>query len=43
VTDVRVDLEEKKAWVSCSPDVSAKQLVAAIEANGKFHAKLVEE
>ena len=43
MTDVRVDLEEKKAWVSCGPGVSAQQVVAAIEANGRFHAKLVEE
>ena len=35
MTNVRVDLEENKAWVSCGPEVSAQQVVAAIEANGK--------
>jgi hypothetical protein len=42
VTGVRVDLKEKRAWVSCGSEVSPEQVVAAIESSGRFEAKLVE-
>ncbi len=40
--DVRVDLKEKRVWVSCRVEVSPQQVVEAIESNGKFRAELVE-
>ena len=43
VTKVRVDRKEERVWVSCASEVSPQQVVEAIQSNGKFRAKLVEE
>ncbi len=43
VTDVRADRKEERVWVSCSSEVSPQQLVEAIQSNGKFRARLVQE
>ena len=43
VTDVRADRKEERVWVSCSSEVSPQQVVEAIQSNGKFRARLVEE
>jgi len=42
VTGVRVDRIEKKAWVSCNAEVSGEQVVAAIEASGRYQAEPIE-
>jgi len=43
VTDVRADRKEERVWVSCSSEVSPQQLMEAIQSNGKFRARLVQE
>ena len=43
VTDVRANRKEERVWVSCSSEVSPQQVVEAIQSNGKFRARLVDE
>ena len=43
VTDVRVEMKEKRAWATCSSEVSPDQIVAAIQLGGRFQAEFVEE
>jgi hypothetical protein len=42
VTEVGVELKEKRVWVSCGAEVSPQQVVGAIESAGKFRAKFLD-